>query len=103
METDNDCFHFHPFFDKKLEELKFLEKEFIALSRRKRNASPFFPDHAFRWFNPESTTNTDANRKLTSKHIQFSNKSFTLHKSITENLTNFISILENRIEFLEKH
>lgn len=86
-----------------LEELEFLEREFITLSRAKRNASPFFPDHSFLWFNPKTTTDLEANRKMTSKHIKISNQSLTLHRSITENLTNFISILENRIEYLEKH
>lgn len=103
METDNDCFRFHHFLDKKLEELEFLEKEFMTLPRRKRHASPFFPDHSFLWFNPKSTPDLDANRKLTIKHIKFSNETLSLHKSITENLTSFISILENRIEYLEHH
>lgn len=103
METDNDCLRFHHFLQKKLEELEFLEKEFMALPRQKRHASPFFPDHSFLWFNPKSAPNLDSNRKLTIKHIKFSNESLSLHKSITENLTNFISILENRIEYLEHH
>lgn len=104
--TNGNCLQFLRFLNKRLNELELLEARLRAITRQKRDGHFFIPTkyNPFLYSNVKRLTDLDMEtRKMTSSHIKLTNVSLSLHKTITKNLTTFISTMDDRIVHLEEN